>query len=71
MNKIVTHSDGISAVLTITESLRPNPKFFPKAVNALPASFYQAFLSKAAKERLPSPSELSINTNQGFILILN
>lgn len=62
MNKILTHADSISAVVTFIEPPFPNAKkFVPKARNILPASFYQAFLSKAAKERLPSPSESFIS----------
>jgi hypothetical protein len=57
---IPTHSDGVPVEISTAREGFAHLKQSFKMVKALPASFYEQFLSRAAKERLPSPSEFII-----------
>jgi hypothetical protein len=55
---VTTHSDGVPVEVTTAKPSFTNPnQGSSRIVKALPASYYDQFLSKLAKERLPSPSE--------------
>jgi len=66
---IAAHPNDIQIGAPIAKST--NMKESSKIVKVLPVNFYDQFLSKAAKERMPSPSEyhhhIYMFNNNGYL----